>query len=84
MIGQIAVVVLPHTQQSAVRGLHCNQEGETMAEIQKCAHPACNCMAAKDSKYCSEYCHDAKDTLELACSCGHPGCEEKLAPALAS
>ena len=22
----------------------------------KCAHPGCNCPAAKDSKYCSEYC----------------------------
>jgi metallothionein len=50
-----------------------------MAENQKCAHPACNCMAAKDSKYCSTYCHDAGNTLELACNCGHPGCSGELA-----
>ena len=45
-----------------------------MAENQKCAHPACNCKAAKDSKYCSQYCQDAKGTLEIACNCGHAGC----------
>jgi hypothetical protein len=55
-----------------------------MADKQKCAHPACNCMATNDSKYCSEYCHDAKDTLEIACKCRHPGCEEKMAPSKAS
>lgn len=41
----------------------------------KCAHPACRCMARESSKYCSQYCEDAKDTTELACNCGHPGCE---------
>jgi hypothetical protein len=40
----------------------------------KCAHPACNCMAARDSKYCSPYCEGAKDTTELSCNCGHSGC----------
>lgn len=40
----------------------------------KCAHPACKCRAAHDSNYCSEYCHDAGDTMELSCNCGHPGC----------
>jgi hypothetical protein len=44
-------------------------------ENDKCAHPACNCMAAADSDYCSTYCEDAKDTTELSCNCGHPGCE---------
>jgi hypothetical protein len=51
----------------------------TMAETEKCAHPACNCVAAKDSKYCSQYCDDASDTTELSCNCGHPGCAEELA-----
>ena len=23
----------------------------------------------------SAYCEDAKDTTEIACNCGHPGCE---------
>jgi hypothetical protein len=41
----------------------------------KCAHPSCSCAAGNDSKYCSAYCEDAKDTTELACNCGHPGCE---------
>lgn len=49
-----------------------------MAENKKCDHPACNCMAAKDSKYCSTYCHDARHTLELSCNCGHPGCADEL------
>ena len=41
----------------------------------KCAHPICNCVAAKDSKYCSTYCETAKDTTDIACDCGHPGCD---------
>jgi hypothetical protein len=52
-----------------------------MAEKEKCAHPACNCMAPPDSKHCSQYCRDAAGTLELACNCGHPGCAEELAHA---
>jgi hypothetical protein len=33
-------------------------EGVSMAEkkIEKCAHPGCNCPAAKGSKYCGTYC----------------------------
>jgi hypothetical protein len=53
-------------------------EGGNMAKDKKCAHPACNCMAAADSKYCSEYCHDAGSTLELSCNCGHPGCADEM------
>jgi hypothetical protein len=41
----------------------------------KCAHPSCRCTVGKDQKYCSMYCEDAKDTLEVSCGCGHPGCE---------
>ena len=44
-------------------------------ETKKCAHPACVCPAAKDSNYCSTSCEDAKDTMEISCNCGHPGCE---------
>jgi hypothetical protein len=50
-----------------------------MAENQKCAHPACNCMAPKGDKYCSTYCHDAGSTVELTCNCGHPGCSDAMA-----
>ena len=45
-----------------------------MAEDKKCAHPACNCKAAKDSKYCSPSCEAAGDTVEIQCNCGHPAC----------
>jgi len=50
-----------------------------MSENEKCAHPACNCIAPEGSKYCSQYCNDASDTIELACNCNHPGCAEGLA-----
>ena len=49
-----------------------------MEDEMKCAHPACNCETSEDSKYCSEYCHDADDTVELSCNCGHSGCAEEL------
>lgn len=44
----------------------------------KCGHPACNCTVKDGHKYCSQYCHDARNTLELSCNCGHPGCAEEL------
>ncbi len=44
----------------------------------RCGHPACNCVVAKDRKFCSEYCHDAGKTLELSCNCGHAGCAAEL------
>jgi len=40
----------------------------------KCAHPACNCEIDKDLKYCSQYCEDAGDTMEISCNCTHAGC----------
>ncbi len=40
----------------------------------KCAHPACECMVSGDQKYCSDYCRDARQTLEISCNCGHAGC----------
>ena len=45
-----------------------------MSDSKKCAHPACNCMAAPDSKYCSTFCEDSKDLTTLRCDCGHPAC----------
>jgi hypothetical protein len=44
------------------------------AQKEKCAHPACSCPPEKGSKYCSQYCHDARETLELSCNCSHPAC----------
>jgi hypothetical protein len=44
-------------------------------EVKKCAHPACRCTAPEDNDYCSQYCDDAQETLEISCNCGHPGCE---------
>jgi metallothionein len=40
----------------------------------KCAHPACNCLVEHGKKYCSDYCHDAAGTMEIACNCRHPEC----------
>jgi hypothetical protein len=40
----------------------------------KCAHPACNCLVEHGTKYCSDYCHDAAGTMEIACNCRHPQC----------
>jgi hypothetical protein len=40
---------------------------------QKCAHPACNCMAAEGSKYCGAYC-EGNTGSEILCNCGHSGC----------
>ncbi len=51
-----------------------------MAEqVQKCAHPACNCTVASGEKYCSTYCHDAGGKTELMCNCGHPNCADNMA-----
>jgi hypothetical protein len=44
-------------------------------KVKKCAHPSCVCPAAEGSDYCSASCEDAKDTIEISCDCGHPGCE---------
>ena len=32
-----------------------------------------------DEKYCSPHCESRKDTTELACECGHPGCKGEIA-----
>ena len=52
------------------------REGNIMAEKQKgmCAHPSCNCLVKEGEKYCSQYCDDAGDTIEISCNCEHPGC----------
>jgi hypothetical protein len=40
----------------------------------QCAHPSCECLVEKGKKYCSDYCHDARGTMELSCNCRHPEC----------
>ena len=45
--------------------------------MEKCAHPACQCMVDKKGeygKYCSEHCRKAGDVTELRCGCRHPEC----------
>jgi hypothetical protein len=44
------------------------------SKIEKCAHPACHCPAAKDSKYCGAYCEGASSVSSVVCECGHPAC----------
>jgi len=53
-------------------------EEDVMADNQskKCAHPGCNCSAAKNSKYCGTYCEGAAQRPSIACGCGHPECSE--------
>ena len=55
------------------------EQNPKSVEAKKCEHPACNCTVTDGDKYCSQYCHDARNTLELSCNCGHPGCAEELA-----
>jgi hypothetical protein len=50
-------------------------------ETKKCAHELCSCVAAEGSKYCSLSCEESKDTTEIACECGHPGCKGAVAAA---
>ena len=48
-----------------------------MLDSQKCAHPACDCVVAKGGqwgKYCSEYCKEKAQQIQLRCECHHPGC----------
>jgi hypothetical protein len=48
-----------------------------MAEkkAEKCAHPGCNCPAAKGSKYCSTHWESVPiNNLPDACECGHTEC----------
>jgi hypothetical protein len=51
--------------------------GAPKDEKKPCAHPSCNCTVEKGKKYCSDYCHDARDTMELSCNCRHPECMAK-------
>lgn len=46
----------------------------------ECAHPACGCRVDSDTKYCSQYCRDAGDKLEISCNCGHGDCKESAVP----
>lgn len=47
-----------------------------MAENERCAHGVCECMAMRDSKYCSEYCKNAEESgvMEIGCGCEHAPC----------
>jgi hypothetical protein len=45
-------------------------------QIQKCAHSSCNCLAAKDSKFCGAFCKGNAGRADIICNCGHAGCEK--------
>jgi hypothetical protein len=45
-----------------------------MSDGKKCAHEGCSCMAAPGSKFCSNYCKDAKSLTTLQCDCRHAEC----------
>lgn len=40
----------------------------------KCAHPFCTCTTPHDQKYCRPQCEAMRDTPDVDCRCGHPGC----------
>jgi hypothetical protein len=44
------------------------------ANAEKCAHPACACLRAKDSKYCGAYCEGIAEVPSVVCECGHDKC----------
>jgi hypothetical protein len=52
-----------------------------MKSSTKCAHPACNCLAADGTKHCSTACADAKGMSQLTCQCQHKDCQSKGAKA---
>ena len=62
-----------------------------MSALRDCGHVECACLAARGSRYCSEYCRRQDEILKeqerrdpgqlLAvghlCDCGHAQCEER-------
>ena len=52
----------------------CARRFEMANESKKCKHPSCDCTVSGDDDYCSEYCRDARDTMEIGCGCEHPPC----------
>jgi len=58
-------------------GLRRTEMEGSMADVEKCAHPACQCRVAANGtfgKYCSEHCQEAADLTEVKCDCKHPEC----------
>jgi len=44
-------------------------------KVNKCKHPACSCLAAEGSSYCSLQCEAVKGMPDIDCRCTHPGCK---------
>ena len=44
----------------------------------KCAHDNCQCQVSEDEKFCSEYCREAGDIVEVGCGCEHKPCHDSL------
>ena len=42
-------------------------------KLEKCAHPGCNCPAAKNSKYCGTYCEGSAERPSIACNTAFQG-----------
>jgi hypothetical protein len=49
-----------------------------MADLKKCAHASCSCIAPEGKTYCCTFCEDSKDVTTLGCECEHPACSGKL------
>ncbi|CAN5648923.1 hypothetical protein BH10ACI4_BH10ACI4_02990 [soil metagenome] len=46
-----------------------------MADLKKCEHKSCSCIAPAGKSYCSQICEDSKDLTTLKCDCEHSGCK---------
>lgn len=47
-------------------------------ETKKCAHPSCSCTAKEGGDYCGTYCEGEAKNPDITCSCGHPGCADRV------
>jgi hypothetical protein len=46
-----------------------------MSKPKKCGNPSCSCETPAGAKYCSAHCEGTAGRTELACLCGHAGCQ---------
>src|SRR6266478_8712845 len=59
--------------------LRTSNGGLMAAQVKKCAHPPCSCMAIEGSKYCSVECEAMEKTPDIECACPHARCKGKIA-----
>src|SRR6185312_2064136 len=71
--------VKPACKRPGSEGQSLQQRWTIMAtKTKKCANPTCSCDAPPGSKFCSAHCESTAGRTELACLCGHHGCQGDL------